>query len=74
MFSYLSVLKDKDGCLSSKRVGFLVLLFLTIYVVDKSLTYLILAEKADNITDIVKTLLWVLASIGGAVATERFRK
>mgnify|MGYP003656910590 CR=1 len=74
MPDYLALLKDKDGCLSSKRISLLILVVTIPPILYWVISYLMGLGKADNITDIVKTLLWSTISLGGAVASERFRK
>jgi len=74
MLFFLEIFKDREGCLSSKRIALLILVLIIPPILYWVIDYLMTIGKAESITEIVQSLLWATISLGGAVASERFRK
>lgn len=70
----LQIFRDKEDCLSSKRIALLVFVVFLVPILFWVIDFLMSFNQYELITKIVSALIWATAAMAGAVASERFRR
>lgn len=67
------IFRDKDNCLSSKRIALLVFVVSIVPILFWVIDFFMVSNQHQFIANIVEALVWATAAMAGAVASERFR-